>query len=186
MIHQLYHIENLFTVFHGHCILITISMSNQSMLVAAKMPINVVTVFSCDQAALQMVFSVCPSVTPFSLCSHHWIIMEFSGLITNDKSKDHAKDQGQRSKVKITEVKTKLECFRTVTPVLIHIWWWNNAHSLMLLRKGALSFFKASVKFQGHTAKKIVNFDPNWPFPDCNSSLNSTMATRLCTKLEVA
>ena len=66
--------------------------------------------FSCDQAALQMVFSVCPSVclsvclsvrlsvTPFWLCSHHRIIMKLSGVITNDKSKDHAKGQGQRSR----------------------------------------------------------------------------------------
>ena len=77
-------------------------------------------VFSCDQAALWMVFSVCPSVslsvcpsvrlsvclsvclslclsvslslclslclsiTPFWLCSHHRIIMKFSGVITKD------------------------------------------------------------------------------------------------------
>ena len=33
---------------------------------------------------------------------------------------------------------------------------------------------------------KIVEFDPNWPFPDCNSSLNTPMATKWCTKLEVA
>ena len=39
------------------------------------------------------------------------------------------------------------------------------------------------VKFQGHTAKKIVDFDPNWAFPDCNSSLNSPMAMKWCTKL---
>ena len=44
----------------------------------------------------------------------------------------------------------------------------------------------SSVKFQGHTALKIVEFDPNWAFPDCNSSLNSPMATKWCTKLEVA
>ena len=31
-------------------------------------------------------------------------------------------------------------------------------------------FSRSSVKFQGHTAKKIVEFDPNWPFPDSNSS----------------
>ena len=100
-------------------------------------------VFSCDQAALQMVFSVCPSVclsvTPFWLCSHHRIIMKFSGIITNDQSKVHAKGQGQRSKVKVT---TQLNRFRTVTPVWIHIWWWNDAYSLMLLRRGALLFFK--------------------------------------------
>ena len=32
----------------------------------------------------------------------------------------------------------------------------------------------------------IVEFDPDWAFPDCNSSLNSPMATECCTKLEVA
>ena len=111
-------------------------------------------IFSCDQAALQMVFSVCLSVrlsvcpsvrlsvTPFWLCSHHRIIMKFSGVITNDQRKVHAKGQGQRSKVKVTEVTTQLNRFRTVTPVWIHIWWWNDAYSLMLVRRGALLFFK--------------------------------------------
>ena len=107
-------------------------------------------VFSCDQAALWMVFSVCLSVclsvrlsvTHFWLCSHHRIIMKFSGVITTDQGNVHAKGQGQRSKVKVTEVTTQLDRFRTVTPVWIHIWWWNDAYSLMLLRRGALLFFK--------------------------------------------
>ena len=86
--------------------------------------------------------SVCLSVTPFWLCSHHRIIMKFSGVITNDQSKVHAKRQGQRSKVKVTEVKTQLNRFRTLTPVWIHIWWWNDAYGLMLLRRGPLLFFK--------------------------------------------
>ena len=86
--------------------------------------------------------SVRLSVTPFWLCSHHRIIMKFSGVITNDQRKVHAKGQGQRSKVKVTEVTTQLNRFRTVTPVWIHIWWWNDAYSLMLLRRGALLFFK--------------------------------------------
>ena len=112
---------------------------------------QIALIFSCDQAALQMVFSVClsvcpsvrPSVTPFWLCSPHRIIMKFSGVITNDKSKVHAKGQGQRSKVKVTKVTTQLNrFFRTVTPVWILIWWWNDAYSLMLLRGGALLFFK--------------------------------------------
>ena len=72
--------------------------------------------FSCDQAALWMVFSVrlsvcpsvCPSVTPFWLCSHHRIIMKFSGVITLDQGKVHAKGQGQRSKKKLTEVTNQL------------------------------------------------------------------------------
>ena len=39
-------------------------------------------------------------------------------------------------------------------------------------------FSRSSVKFQGHTAKKIVEFDPNWAFPDCNSSLGMQPPTR--------
>ena len=118
--------------------------------------------FSCDQAALWMVqsvrlsvcLSVClcvclyvcpsvrPSVTPFWLCSHHRIIIKFSGVVTNDKSDVNAKGQGQRSRVKVTEVNSQLSSFRTVTPVWIQISWWNDAQSLMLLRRGALLFFK--------------------------------------------
>ena len=47
-------------------------------------------------------------------------------------------------------------------------------------------FWRSYVKLQGHTALKIVEFDPNWAFPDCNSSLNSPMAMKCCTKLETA
>ena len=112
--------------------------------------------------------SVSPSVTPFSLRSHHRIIMKFLEVITNDQSEVHVKGQGQRSKVKVTEFKTQRNRFRTVW---IHIWWWNDAQSLMSLRRGALLFSMSSIKFQGRTAKKIVDFDPNWTFPDCNSSL---------------
>ena len=122
----------------------------------------------------------------------------------------------------------------------IHIWWWNDTYSLMLLWRVALLFFNVirqisrsrgaknrriwprlgvsglllqfkftngyeilhkaysgieevpycftrwSVKFQGHTALKIVEFDPDWAFPDCYSSLNSPMATKCYTKPEVA
>ena len=83
-----------------------------------------------------------PSDLPCSPCSHHRIIMKFSGVITMVKSDVHAKGQGQRSKVKVTEVTTQLNRFRTVTPVWIHIWWWNYTYSLMLLRRGALLFLK--------------------------------------------
>ena len=85
--------------------------------------------------------SVCLSVTPFWLCYHH-CIMKFSEVITKDQGKVHAKGQGQRSKVKVTEVTTQLNLFRTVTPVWIDIWWWNDAHSLIMLRRGALLFCK--------------------------------------------
>ena len=91
---------------------------------------------------LSVCLSVCPSVTPFSPCSHHRIIMKFSGVITMVKSDVHAKGQGQRSKVKVTEVNTQLSRFRTLTPVWIHIWQWNHAHSWKQHRRGALLFFK--------------------------------------------
>ena len=77
---------------------------------------------------LSVRLSVRPSVTPFSPCSHHRIIMKFSGVITNDKGDVRAKGPGQRSKVKVTEVNTQLNRFRTVTLVWIHIWWWNDAY----------------------------------------------------------
>ena len=116
-------------------------------------------VFNCDQAAIWLVqsvrLSVCPSVPPFSPCSHHRIIMKFSGVITNDKSDVHAKGQVQRSKVKVTEVTTQLNRFRTVTPVWIHIWWWNDAYSLMMLRRGALLFLKVIRQIsRSHGSKK--------------------------------
>ena len=94
-----------------------------------------------------MVQSVRPSVRPsvrhtfltmFPSSYHH----EISGVIASDKSGVHAKGQGQRSKVKVTEVTTQLNRFRTVTPVWIHIWWWNDAYNLIMLRRGALLFFK--------------------------------------------
>ena len=47
-------------------------------------------------------------------------------------------------------------------------------------------FSRSYVKFQGHMALQIVEFDPNWAFPDCNSSLNSPMAMKCCTKLDTA
>ena len=189
-----------------------------------------------------MVFSVCPSVRLSPLFDYVPIIVSsrnFQELLLMNKREVQAKGQGQRSKVKVTEVTTQLKRFRTLTPVWIHIWWWNDAYILMLLRRGALLFFKvirqisrphgskirriwprlgvsgpwlqfeftngyemmhkawssieevpycfsrSSVKFQGHTALKIFEFDPNWALPDCNSSFNTPMVTRWCTKLEV-
>ena len=190
--------------------------------------------FSCEPSSSMMVqsvrpsvclsvrLSVRPSVTPFSLCSYHRIIMKFSGVIIIDRSDVHAKGQGQKSKVKVTEVKTQLSPSRTITPVLIHVWQWNDADSFMWHRRGVLLFFKvfcqisrshgtkkktkkthrfwhkawssieevsycfsSSVKFRVHVGEKIANFDPNWAFPDCNSSLNSPLALKWCTKLDV-
>ena len=128
--------------------------------------------FSCDQAALQMVFSVCPSVRPsvrlsvchtfFLPCSHHCIIMTFSGLITMVISDVYAKGQGQRSKVKVTEVNTQLSRFRTLTPVWIHIWQWNHAHSWKQHRGGALLFFKVIRQISRSHGSKNRWIWPRW------------------------
>ena len=104
--------------------------------------------------------SVCLSVTPFWLCYHHRIIMKFSGVISKYQGKVHAKGQGQGSKVKVTEVTTQLNRFRTVTPVWIHIWWWNDAHSLIMLRSGALLFFKVICQISRSHGSKTCRI---WP-----------------------
>ena len=39
-------------------------------------------------------------------------------------------------------------------------------------------FWRSSVKFKGHTALKIVEFDPDRAIPDYNSSLSSPMGER--------
>ena len=52
----------------------------------------------CPSVCPSVRLSVCPSVTPFWPCSHHRIIMKFSGVITLGQGKVHAKGQGQRSR----------------------------------------------------------------------------------------
>ena len=107
---------------------------------------------------LSVCLSVRPSVTPFSPCSHHRIIIKFSGVITIVRSDVHAKGQGQRSKVKVTEVNTQLNRFRTLTPVWIHIWQWNHAHSWRQHRRGALLFCKVIRQIsRSHGSKKLSN-----------------------------
>ena len=130
----------LYGEFTGHRCIPCIKASDTQLwfLAATKQLYEWYFLSACPSARL----SVCPSVTPFWLCSHHRIIMKFSGVITKDQGKVHAKGQGQSSKVKVTEVTTQLNRFRTVTAVWIHIWWWNDTYSLMLLRRGALLFFK--------------------------------------------
>ena len=109
---------------------------------------HVLFYFSRDQAAPWMVHSVRPSVfhTFFTMfpSSYHEIFRIF---FNNDGSEVHANGQGQGWKVKVLEVKTQFNSFRTITLVWIHIWWWNNAQSLMLLGEVPYSFSWSSVKF---------------------------------------
>ena len=125
--------------------------------------------FSCDQAALWIVqfvclsvcLSVCPSVCLsfclsvrpsvrlsrlFPIIVSSWNCQELLPMAeVMSMQKVTVKGQrsrSQRSKVKVTEVNNQHSCFRTVSWVRIHIWWWNDAQSLMLLRRSVLLFFK--------------------------------------------
>ena len=86
--------------------------------------------------------------------------------------------QGHPSNFKVTRYKT--------SPILTQIGRFRTIGRSQLSNPSDLPCSRSSVKFQGHTALKSVEFDPDWPFPDCNSSLNSPMATKSGTKLEVA
>ena len=124
-------------------------------------------------------------------------------------SRSSAKFQGHTAKK--LSILTQIGRFRTLTSVWIHWWLWNDAHSLKqhrcfmffkVIRKISRShrtktltqfeikevpycFSKSLVKFRGHTVQKIADFDPNWAFPDFNSSLNSLIAMTWCTKLDI-
>ena len=134
---------------------------------------------------LSVCLSVCPSVchtflTMLPSSYHHEIFR------SNYHSQKWCPCKRSRSKVKVTEVNTQLSRFRTLTPVWIHIGRWNHAHSWWQHRRGALLFFKVIRQISTSHGSKNRRIDPDWAFPDCNSSLNSPMATKWCTKLEVA
>ena len=119
-------------------------------------------VFSCDQAALWMVQSVCPSVrlsVRLSVC--HTFSTMFPSSYHHEIFRSYYQWQKwrpckrSRSKVKVTEVTTQLNRFRTVTQVWIHIWWWNDVYSLMMLKRGALLFLKVMRQIsRSHSSKK--------------------------------
>ena len=60
-----------------------------------------------------------------------------------------------RSKVKVTEIKTQFSRFWIVILGWIHIWWWNDAHSLIGHKRGALLFFNVIRQIsRSHGTKK--------------------------------
>ena len=84
-----------------------------------------------------------------------------------------------------SSILTQIGRFRTVAPVWIHQWLWNDTQSLKQLRRDALLFFKVTSNISRSHGTKIADFDPNRAFPDFSSSLNSPMALKWCTKLNV-
>ena len=139
---------------------------------------SIFNIFSCDQAALRTLLSVCPSVCLF-VCQlsvrlwhlfHNvpvivssWIFQELLPLTKVVSMKR------SRSEVKVAEVKTQPSRFRTVTLVWIHIWWWMMQKAWCCIGEVPCCFSQSSIKFQGHTAKKNRRFFyPNLAFSDCN------------------
>ena len=79
------------------------------------------------------------------------------------------------------------ENFRAVTPVLNYRWLPNVAQSLNWHRGGAPLFFQGHPSnFKATQTLKVNDFDLICTFQHCNSSLNSQLAMKWHTKLEVA
>ena len=133
---------NYFTEWVMHAFVVCLNLNLGSLK-----PSKYGYIFSCDEAALQMIFSVCLSVRP-SVCHTFFTMFPSSYHHEIFRSYYHGQKwcpcKRSRSKVKVTEVNTRLSRFRTLTPVWIHIWQWNYAHSWKQHRRGALLFL------QGH------------------------------------
>ena len=86
--------------------------------------------------------------------------------------------RSQRSQANLTVSGLWLQFEFTYDDKMVHMAW-------SYLGEVPYCFSMSSVKFEGHTALKTIEFDPDWAFPDCNSNLNSPMGTKWCTKLEV-
>ena len=121
------------------------------------------SVFSCDQAALWMVQSVCLSIRPsvrlsvchtFWPCSHHRIIMKFYLLLPMtevtpmQKVKVRAqRSRSQRSRHNLAVSGSQLQFEFTYHDEMMH-------RDLCCLWEVPYYFSRSSVKFQGPTAEK--------------------------------
>ena len=139
-----------------------------------------IALFICDQAALRTFLSVRLSVhytlfTMFLSFHHHgffWSYYHWQKLCSCKRSMLEVNGQDHRGQNKFCPEFT-------------------NGYGMMHrvcsgIEEFPYCFCRSSIKFQGHTDRQMDDFGPNWAFPDYNSSLNLKLATKLCTKLEVA
>ena len=96
-------------------------------------------------------------------------------------SKSTVKFQGHTTEK--SSILTQIGRSRTVTPVRVHWWLWNDVQGLKQHWRGALLFFKVICHISRSQWTKTADFDLNWAFPDCNLSLNLPMTLKWCTKL---
>ena len=137
------------------------------------------------------VLSVClASPTLFSQCSSYRIIMQFSGPIIMNKSDNHAKDQGQGSEVKVTEVKTffpQFGRFRAAIPVWIHTHW-DDYKMMYKAWRGVeeVSYCFSSSSVIGHMGRKIADFRRLERFRTVTPVWINRWLRNNCTELEMA
>ena len=129
------------------------------------------SIFSCDQAALQMVFSVCPSVRP-SVCLSHlfscdqaalWMV--FSVRLSVCLSVCPSVRLSVCPSVRLSHL------FDYV-PIIVSSWNFQELSHWTRVR----SMQKVKVRGQRSRSERSR---PKFSFPDCNSSLNSHMMIKL-------
>ena len=131
------------------------SLSTLNHLPPVWLSIFSLMLFSCDQAALWMIQSVLLYVHLLHLFHYVPIIVSLWSclellLMTEVRSMQKVKVRGL--KVKVTEVKIQFSCFRTVTPVWIHI---------MVMKwctKLDVAYERCPIVFQGRPS----NFKVTW------------------------
>ena len=148
--------------FHSLLFVCGESTSNSVHITHDRKVYSIFHIFSCDQAAIKTLLSirpsVCPSVRLLHLFDNVSVIVSFSNFQELSTLTDVM--SMQKIKVKVTEVMTPFSRFRTVIPVWIHIWWWNDAQGSMLLRRGALLFYKVIHQISRSHGSKNLQF---WP-----------------------
>ena len=129
-------------------------------------------------------------------CSSHRFIIKLSRIIATDRSDVHAKGQGHRSRsnINVTKVKSNFvpiwafpDCYSSLNSQMGTKW----CIKLAVAQKRCLIVFRDHPpnfkvtraekpiiltqieSFWSSHWPKIDVFDPNWAFPDCNSSLYS-------------
>ena len=151
--------------------------------------------FSCDQAALWMVLSprlsVRPTVRPSASLSHHFTMFLSSYNHENFRSNYHwpkwCPCKRSQSEVKHQRHRGQNSfCrFQTVRSVWTYWWLWNDTQIFTHHRRGVLMFFKIFRQTLRSNGTKSRRFWLEFSFSDFNSSLNSRMALKWCTKLDV-
>ena len=140
-----------------------------------------------EQFSLYVSPSACDTFVTMFLSSHHFEI--FSSYYHWQKwypyksSMSEVKGQGHRGENKF--------CPNLGVSIPYLHFEFTDSHEIMHKASSSMGekpyyFSRLSINFQSHRGQKNINFDPNWVFLDCNSSLISPAAVKWCAKLEVA